>query len=612
MTTTSSNDSADQADYGGLSDEDDDTATPNTASTNSIADNVLNSSSQTNSENKPTTAKMDLCTPSNTLTKDIQTPMDSMSPNPNDEDIQMKDMTGSKPTKPSKDTKASALPKLEYASNEAEEEDEVDGYIPEPKETPKKTNKRKLSEIESENEPKRKRQRRHHHTSSTKRDIDSIKASMSAKSHKSKSHKTKIMWNTHSSSKRNTSNHVINDSDTNDEDDEAKEEHKKDHKHHKKKHHKRTKHVMETDSNSDSEHSKSRHTKKSKHKDKKRKKKDKDKPKVKEEEEVKKVVVPKTERIPHKDSHKSRKSPGPTTNNHPIKKEKRRSRSYERQTERQRERSRQRDRDYREHMHHGDRDYRHSRNGYRHYRHEVECEASDNLTGLWIQDEEIKFVLYEDFKTGEIIGFMKMMENTVSTICGMRRQDRCYDIQQIFHDDPRNPHSIEHVAELSINYNHIKLSKIGTNDSWDLKLKNKRDIPDHLFHELEQLKKHRKFGIYRHDSHRFHPRYPPNGHHPMPFNGPPGGMPSYPPPLHGGAPPSYGMGPGPGPHHGYPPHPQPPYLAPYGAHGMRPMPHRMPMHGYVNGGPLPPPHPRYPNGVSPPNGRHEPHTEDHK
>ena len=105
---------------------------------------------------------------------------------------------------------------------------------------------------------------------------------------------------------------------------------------------------------------------------------------------------------------------------------------------------------------------------------------NDNVTGLWIQDEEIQFVLHED-KRDQIIGFMKYKGRTEAHCHGCRKEDDQYEITMLFIGEHK---VIETTANLQDNYTKLHLVKVGTDLSWDLQLKNKQDIPEDLFHEL--------------------------------------------------------------------------------------------------------------------------------
>lgn len=105
------------------------------------------------------------------------------------------------------------------------------------------------------------------------------------------------------------------------------------------------------------------------------------------------------------------------------------------------------------------------------------------MTGLWVNqmDEEHLFVLYEDFKTRQIIGFMKFRGNTVAEIFGVREQDHSYNLTKHFFEGHKQ---IDVTAKLHTNFSQIHLVQINGPKSWDLTLRNKRDIPSQLFHEL--------------------------------------------------------------------------------------------------------------------------------
>ena len=148
---------------------------------------------------------------------------------------------------------------------------------------------------------------------------------------------------------------------------------------------------------------------------------------------------------------------------------------------------------------HRDRDYRnghgnghghgHGHGRYKNKNHREDVK-NDNLTGLWIRDEECKFVLYEYFKSGQIIGFMKLGGKTVTNINGKRKEeDKKYELTQTFIGPPPNK-ILNMTAELCDNYQRIRLTDLSTKDTWwDLKLANEqKKIPDDLYHELVRYK----------------------------------------------------------------------------------------------------------------------------
>ena len=118
---------------------------------------------------------------------------------------------------------------------------------------------------------------------------------------------------------------------------------------------------------------------------------------------------------------------------------------------------------------------------------------SANLTGLWQQDANVRYILFEDFKNGKVIGFMQHKEVTKSTITGNRKPGNTFKVIEKLHDIQQ---SVEFVITLFPREQRIEFRN-DANISVTLQLKDKF-IPPDLFQEMEQLKR-----IEKYDGHRF-------------------------------------------------------------------------------------------------------------
>merc|ERR1712176_129267 len=98
-------------------------------------------------------------------------------------------------------------------------------------------------------------------------------------------------------------------------------------------------------------------------------------------------------------------------------------------------------------------------------------------------------------------------DETVCHIGGKRVDENgMYHITQTFVDENRTQ---DLDGELCENYRKLKLNEPKSTKFWTLTLVNKRDIPPHYFHELEQLKRAQRFGPFKypHPPHHGPPPY---------------------------------------------------------------------------------------------------------
>ena len=115
-----------------------------------------------------------------------------------------------------------------------------------------------------------------------------------------------------------------------------------------------------------------------------------------------------------------------------------------------------------------------------------------NLTGLWTRGEHTRYVLFESFNNGKVIGFMQYKGTTVSTLLGERYSGNTF---KIFEKGRTTNERRHYEVVLYPNEKRVELknnSSSGGAIDWTLHLSEKR-LPYALFRELQDLKKVENF-----------------------------------------------------------------------------------------------------------------------
>ena len=137
-----------------------------------------------------------------------------------------------------------------------------------------------------------------------------------------------------------------------------------------------------------------------------------------------------------------------------------------------------------------------SNNAYLAYKDKLK---SANLSGLWEQDENVRYILFEDFKNGKVIGFMQHDGVTQSTITGNRRPGNTFKVMEKMHDTEKR---FEYVITLFPREQRIEMKNFdgcfGMIPLIPINLKlHDKFIPPDLFQELDQLKRIENYDGYR-------------------------------------------------------------------------------------------------------------------
>lgn len=116
---------------------------------------------------------------------------------------------------------------------------------------------------------------------------------------------------------------------------------------------------------------------------------------------------------------------------------------------------------------------------------------SANITGLWRQDENVRYILSEDGPNGTVIGFMQYKEVLKSTITGDRKPGNTFKIVEKMQGSQQ---SFEYVVSLFPEENRIEMVKsdgsVGMIPMVPIILQQTgKDIPPDLAQELEHLKR---------------------------------------------------------------------------------------------------------------------------
>ena len=110
----------------------------------------------------------------------------------------------------------------------------------------------------------------------------------------------------------------------------------------------------------------------------------------------------------------------------------------------------------------------------------------NNLTGVWICDEDRKFVFYEDFISRHVIGFMQLRDKTVSHIHGKRKgYENKYKLTETYELTKTMNRIVDINIEFLSDNKQIKLTHIPSYaiKEWNLTLTNQH-IPYNLYQEL--------------------------------------------------------------------------------------------------------------------------------
>ena len=104
--------------------------------------------------------------------------------------------------------------------------------------------------------------------------------------------------------------------------------------------------------------------------------------------------------------------------------------------------------------------------------------ASNDLTGVWTVDQEMKFILHEDPISGSIHGFMDCKESICSYVTGKKVDVTKYQLTQTFH----NQRTQDLTAELhkECDYKKITLTDMTRTRTWTLWLATKYITPHEL------------------------------------------------------------------------------------------------------------------------------------
>lgn len=118
-----------------------------------------------------------------------------------------------------------------------------------------------------------------------------------------------------------------------------------------------------------------------------------------------------------------------------------------------------------------------------------------SISGAWSAegDEEVQMVMWEDFASHKVIGFMSFKGRSECTVHGMilpvdRNKRIRYDLTKVYHDDKSRSH---YVATMSRDFTRVELvkeTKGGPAKIQIFALTHKENIPTVMYHELMQLK----------------------------------------------------------------------------------------------------------------------------
>merc|ERR550525_605503 len=103
-------------------------------------------------------------------------------------------------------------------------------------------------------------------------------------------------------------------------------------------------------------------------------------------------------------------------------------------------------------------------------------------------DGKVRYVLFEDFRTGDVIGFMQHKEVTKSTITGSRKPANTFQVTEKIHETEQ---LADYTLTLFPNEGRVEMKRMSdpiTDAPWIMRLVDKF-IPGPLFQELEHLKR---------------------------------------------------------------------------------------------------------------------------
>ena len=119
-----------------------------------------------------------------------------------------------------------------------------------------------------------------------------------------------------------------------------------------------------------------------------------------------------------------------------------------------------------------------------------EKRRSENMTGLWKGTELIRYILFEDYRNGNVIGFRQDDGVTTTTITGKKNPGGTSQIVERMHDTQQK---VQYEVTLFPKEQTIEMRQHDNSIvPHRLQLLEKR-LPNPLFHQLERLKKVEKY-----------------------------------------------------------------------------------------------------------------------